>query len=181
MNRQKIINEIELLSKSLSEGKSVIDIIGKFDGNWDYIYKELQDGSIFSDCVKKHPFSELSVFDNTLLCELINCGELGGVLEITLNRFVKYMKDGKEPYSVIGFLNTVGLMISCGVPILTAIRNCPIGKEYIDLKDKLYHSIIEGKSFHEPFIGILTDNEIQKLKESEYNGYLPEYLMTNLI
>jgi len=114
-----------------------------------------------------------------MLIELIHCGELGGVLEIALDRAIVYLaKDIPTPLSVKGYLHTVGLMLSCGVPILKAIKSVPIDIKYDLVKENAYVSIKEGNEFYTSFKGHITDEEYKSLHEAEYNGSLPEFLMT---
>lgn len=179
MNNNKLICELTNLSSALYDGDCVVNIISQFDGNWKLILEDIKTGSTLSEAIKKHPFSELNEFENNMLIELIHCGELGGVLEITLDRAMNYIRNiPPYPLSVKGYLHTVGLMLSCGVPILKAIKSVPIDVQFNDIKVGVYNSIKNGDEFYTSFKSYITDEEYKSLHEAEYNGSLPEFLIT---
>lgn len=179
MNKELLINQLTQLSKSLYDGDYVLNIISKFNGNWEMIFACINKGYMVSDAIKIHPFLELTEFENSLLAELIHCGELGGIMEITIDRAIVYLKNAQPyPLSVKGYLHTVGLMLSCGVPILKSIRSVPINVTHEYLKEQVYTSIKDGNEFYTVFKNYLTNEEYKGLQEAEYTGSLPEFLIT---
>jgi type IV pilus assembly protein PilC len=70
-----------------------LEILQQQDSNQSFvrvikqIKKDIESGTTFSEALKKHP----KIFDN-LYVNLVAAGEMGGMLDITLNRLANYME-----------------------------------------------------------------------------------------
>lgn len=178
--KDKIIQDIKLIINILIDGtSSLIEFLPSLGGNWEKIDKELRSTYSFSKALAWNPFPEFSDEENRLLVDLVHAGEMGGILEITLKRFVKYVEKVQPtfPYSIKGYLATVGLLISCGVPIITALTETPIDKQFEDIKTKAIENVKAGGEITVAFGQQLTGDEYRMMLEAEYDGSLPEYLM----
>ncbi len=81
------------------------------------IKKDVEEGSTLSDAVKKHP----KVFDN-LFHNLVAAGEIGGILDVILNRLAAYIeKIAKLKKKVKGAMTYPGIVISIAVLVVAVI------------------------------------------------------------
>ncbi len=81
------------------------------------IKKDVEEGSTLSDAVKKHP----KVFDN-LFHNLVAAGEIGGILDVILNRLAAYIeKMAKLKKKVKGALTYPVIVVSIAVIVVAVI------------------------------------------------------------
>jgi type IV pilus assembly protein PilC len=81
------------------------------------IKKDVEEGSTLSDAVKKHP----KVFD-TLFYNLVAAGEIGGILDVILNRLAAYIeKIAKLKKKVKGAMTYPAIVISIAVIVVAII------------------------------------------------------------
>jgi type IV pilus assembly protein PilC len=81
------------------------------------IKKDVEEGSTLSDAIKKHP----KVFDN-LFHNLVAAGEIGGILDVILNRLAAYIeKIAKLKKKVKGAMTYPGIVISIAVLVVAVI------------------------------------------------------------
>jgi type IV pilus assembly protein PilC len=81
------------------------------------IKKDVEEGSTLSDAVKKHP----NVFDN-LFSNLVAAGEIGGILDVILNRLAAYIeKIAKLKKKVKGAMTYPGIVIAIAVLVVAVI------------------------------------------------------------
>lgn len=81
------------------------------------IKKDVEEGSTLSDAVKKHP----KIFDN-LFHNLVAAGEVGGILDVILNRLAAYIeKIAKLKKKVKGAMTYPGIVVSIAVLVVAVI------------------------------------------------------------
>jgi len=81
------------------------------------VKKDVEEGSTLSDAIKKHP----KIFDN-LFHNLIAAGEVGGILDVILNRLAAYIeKMAKLKKKVKGAMTYPGIVISIAVIVVVVI------------------------------------------------------------
>jgi type IV pilus assembly protein PilC len=81
------------------------------------IKKDVEEGATLSDAVKKHP----KIFDN-LFHNLVAAGEIGGILDVILNRLAAYIeKMGKLKKKIKGALTYPIIVISIAVIVVAVI------------------------------------------------------------
>ncbi len=81
------------------------------------IKKDVEEGSTLSDAVKKHP----KVFDS-LFHNLVAAGEIGGILDVILNRLAAYIeKLAKLKKKVKGAMTYPGIVIGIAVLVVAVI------------------------------------------------------------
>jgi type IV pilus assembly protein PilC len=81
------------------------------------IKKDVEEGSTLSDAIKKHP----KVFDN-LFHNLVAAGEIGGILDVILNRLAAYIeKIARLKKKVKGAMTYPGIVISIAVLVVAVI------------------------------------------------------------
>lgn len=81
------------------------------------IKKDVEEGSTLSDAIKKHP----NVFDN-LFSNLVAAGEIGGILDVILNRLAAYIeKIAKLKKKVKGAMTYPGIVVSIAVLVVAVI------------------------------------------------------------
>ena len=81
------------------------------------IKKDVEEGSTLSDAVKKHP----KVFDN-LFHNLVAAGEIGGILDVILNRLAAYIeKMAKLKKKVKGALTYPVIVVAIAVIVVAVI------------------------------------------------------------
>ena len=81
------------------------------------IKKDVEEGSTLSDAVKKHP----KVFDN-LFHNLVAAGEIGGILDVILNRLAAYIeKIAQLKKKVKGALTYPVIVVAIAVIVVTVI------------------------------------------------------------
>jgi len=81
------------------------------------IKKDVEEGSTLSDAIKKHP----KVFDN-LFHNLVAAGEIGGILDVILNRMAAYIeKMAKLKKKVKGALTYPAIVIAIAVIVVAVI------------------------------------------------------------
>ena len=81
------------------------------------IKKDVEEGATLSDAVKKHP----KVFDS-LFHNLVAAGEIGGILDIILNRLAAYIeKMGKLKKKIKGALTYPIIVVSIAVIVVAVI------------------------------------------------------------
>ncbi len=81
------------------------------------IKKDVEEGSTLSDAVKKHP----KVFDN-LFHNLVAAGEIGGILDIILNRLAAYIeKTAKLKRKVKGAMTYPVIVVAIAIIVIAVI------------------------------------------------------------
>lgn len=81
------------------------------------IKKDVEEGSTLSDAIKKHP----KIFDN-LFHNLVAAGEIGGILDVILNRLAAYIeKMAKLKKKVKGALTYPVIVVSIAVIVVAVI------------------------------------------------------------
>ncbi len=81
------------------------------------IKKDVEEGSTLSDAIKKHP----KIFDN-LFSNLVAAGEIGGILDVILNRLAAYIeKISNLKKKVKGAMTYPGIVISIAVIVVAVI------------------------------------------------------------
>ncbi len=81
------------------------------------IKKDVEEGSTLSDAIKKHP----KVFD-TLFYNLVAAGEIGGILDVILNRLAAYIeKAAKLKKKVKGAMTYPAIVISIAIIVVAII------------------------------------------------------------
>ncbi|MGC9964211.1 MAG: type II secretion system F family protein [Syntrophobacteraceae bacterium] len=81
------------------------------------IKKDVEEGATLSDAVKKHP----KVFDS-LFHNLVAAGEIGGILDVILNRLAAYIeKMGKLKKKIKGALTYPMIVVSIAVIVVAVI------------------------------------------------------------
>ncbi len=147
---EKFLHELNVLEALLNSGVYLIRALDIMDSvYWRDIQTELQHGKTFSRSIKESEKLPLSSDEKDILYQFIHAGELGGVLEITLRRYISLFSKEVIDENVI-FLKFLGTLISCGVPILTAIEHIPtFSLGFITIKSDIYQSVKEGNSISE--------------------------------
>ncbi len=81
------------------------------------IKKDVEEGSTLSDAIKKHP----KVFDN-LFHNLVAAGEVGGILDVILNRLAAYIeKIAKLKKKVKGAMTYPAIVVSIAILVVMVI------------------------------------------------------------
>ncbi|GLI34572.1 type II secretion system F family protein [Desulforhabdus amnigena] len=81
------------------------------------IKKDVEEGSTLSDALKKHP----KVFD-VLFVNLVTAGEMGGILDVILNRLAAYIeKISKLKKKVKGAMTYPGIVVTVAVVVVAVI------------------------------------------------------------
>ncbi len=81
------------------------------------VKKDIEEGSSFSDAIRKHP----KAFDN-LFVNLVAAGEMGGILDVILNRLAEYIeKLAKLKKKVKGALTYPGIVVFIAVAVMAVI------------------------------------------------------------
>lgn len=81
------------------------------------VKKDVEEGSTLSDAIKKHP----KVFD-TLFHNLVAAGEIGGILDVILNRLASYIeKIAKLKKKVKGAMTYPAIVISVALIVVAVI------------------------------------------------------------
>ena len=81
------------------------------------IKKDVEEGATLSDAIKKHP----KVFDS-LFHNLVAAGEIGGILDVILNRLAAYIeKMGKLKKKIKGALTYPLIVVSIAVIVVAVI------------------------------------------------------------
>jgi len=81
------------------------------------VKKDVEDGATFSDAIKKHP----RAFDN-LFVSLVAAGEMGGILDVILNRLAGYIeKLAKLKKKVKGALTYPAVVVTIALVVMAVI------------------------------------------------------------
>ena len=81
------------------------------------VKKDVEEGATFSDAIKKHP----KAFDG-LFVNLVAAGEMGGILDIILNRLAEYIeKLAKLKKKVKGALTYPAIVVTIAVVVMAVI------------------------------------------------------------
>jgi type IV pilus assembly protein PilC len=81
------------------------------------VKKDVEEGATFSDAIKKHP----RVFDN-LFVNLVAAGEMGGILDVILNRLAGYIeKLAKLKKKVKGALTYPAIVVTIALVVMAVI------------------------------------------------------------
>ncbi len=81
------------------------------------VKKDVEEGATFSDAIKKHP----KAFDN-LFVNLVAAGEVGGILDVILNRLAEYIeKLAKLKKKVRGALTYPAIVVTIAVGVMAVI------------------------------------------------------------
>jgi type IV pilus assembly protein PilC len=81
------------------------------------VKKDVEEGATFSDAIKKHP----KAFDG-LFVNLVAAGEMGGILDIILNRLAEYIeKLAKLKKKVKGALTYPAIVVTIAVMVMAVI------------------------------------------------------------
>ena len=88
-----------------------------FKGVLKEVKKDVEEGATFSDAIKKHP----KVFDN-LFVHMVAAGEVGGILDVILNRLATYIeKLAKLKKKVKGALTYPAIVVTIAVSVMAVI------------------------------------------------------------
>ncbi|MHC1724670.1 MAG: type II secretion system F family protein [Syntrophobacteraceae bacterium] len=100
-----------------------LDILHEQQGNANFkrviyqIKKDVEEGATLSDSIKKHP----RVFDN-LFHNLVAAGEIGGILDVILNRLAAYIeKISKLKSKVKGAMTYPAIVIAIAILVVVVI------------------------------------------------------------
>lgn len=100
-----------------------LDILQEQQGNANFkrvinqIKKDVEEGATLSDAIKKHP----KVFDN-LFHNLVAAGEIGGILDVILNRLAAYIeKIAKLKSKVKGAMTYPAIVIGIAILVVVVI------------------------------------------------------------
>ena len=94
------------------------------------VKSEVEQGSTFADALRKHP----KTFD-TLYTNLVQAGEIGGILDTILNRLATYMEKAEQlKRKVKGAMVYPGtiLVVSIGVITLLLVKVIPVFKKMFE-------------------------------------------------
>lgn len=175
---EQLLKDLKLVINVCSSGTGLLAFLPSLGGNWVLIAKAIEEGLMFSEAIEKHPFPELTEYESKILIALTHAGEMGGVLETTLQRFIVFAeRTEKDP--IIEYLRTLGTFLHCGIPVLQSIRSCPATSAIVaELQSVLHESIKLGNSFSECLGKFVTPENNAKIHEGEHTGALSEHLMS---
>ncbi len=104
-----LLRSLQILENQQRPGKLKTVLIG--------VVEEVEGGSSLSEAMSKFP----KAFD-TLYCKMVNAGEIGGVLDVILQRLSEFMEKGEKlKRKVIGALIYPAAVISVAVLIVAGI------------------------------------------------------------
>jgi type IV pilus assembly protein PilC len=99
-----------------------LEILGSQQGNAEFkriittIRQDVEGGSTFADALKKHP----QVFDD-LFVNLVAAGELGGVLDIILNRLAVHMEKSEAIKGKVKSAMVYPIIVICVAVVVVAV------------------------------------------------------------
>ncbi len=140
----------------------------------------IEHGSTFSEALAQHP----KLF-NPLYSNMIKAGELGGVLEVILNRMQKleaaFPGSKKAADQNEQFAWVLGTLTSCGVPILQALnltKSVSTGK-VARAVGAIHESVKEGETLCAPMeaSNVFDPILVALVNMGEQTGALPELLI----
>jgi type II secretory pathway component PulF len=147
---------------------------------WLRIHEQLRKGTMLSEAFSSNPLPDLKPEDMSLLTALSRAGELGGVLDIVLERFTLsyFMRHQGKLDDVAEFLHLVGTQLTCGVPILEALKSAPARSTQLTvLKAELDASVRQGDSVYTPLLKVLSQDQADLIREQESTGALPDAIL----
>jgi len=180
MNKQTL-TEIHELTSMLDNGVPVkisVGCLANQSKHWKKVQSLLETDKSFFEAMSLVTIPGLSGESRKILLMLIQAGELAGVLDVTLRRYVESeLKKGQNDQA--NFFRFFGLMLSCGVPILTAIDNIPASNDLDKLKVELGKAVRSGNSIAEVIqrSKLFRDYIHVLISAGEQTGSLPEMLL----
>jgi len=140
----KFQKQLNILAHLLDCGVGLpkaLDSFGLDNDLWQGIKEKVLGGETFSTALEQSPLP-MNEDNKKMLVLMVKAGELGGVMEITIRRFIDNM-NGVSNH--VMFLRMFGMLVSSGVPVLEAIKNIPAKHQsLIDLKKSLDIEIRNG-------------------------------------
>jgi type II secretory pathway component PulF len=179
------IEELRLLGIMLDYDVCIRDgaaILAQQTGKpvWSDISRSVGEGARFAEALASNPFPSFPAEQQKLLGNMMLAGELGGLLNVVLSRFVRnyYLTTNDKMDEITELLQLLSLLIQSGVPILRAVSVLPTRSENLEaFKKKLHFAIHEGNSTYEPFLALLGKEQADQILAGEDIGAFPEALM----
>ena len=128
---QKFLQDLKVIVAMLDVGVPLLPTLKSIsDGkdHWHEMYRLIGNGSSFYKAISctKTPIKGLTDRETRAFMYMVKAGELGGVLEVTLKRYLQECVKGytnKNRWTL--FFRTFGMFLASGVPVLEAISNLP--------------------------------------------------------
>lgn len=178
------LRALQTLSQKLLEGKGILEALPPIEtaypnANWTIIRQTIEQGNSLSDVLQQHPVVGLPPEEQRFLQTLVRAGEIGGLSEIAISRFVLHCHRKGREHSALGeFLYFIGFFISCGMGITPAVQIAPITTELRELQQQLLDTLRKGEEITPLFKNQLSEEQATLLSEAEQDGRLPDALLT---